>query len=138
MITDDEKVRARHHLGYLNVGSASTFVLGVPAAVQTQFMIEGAFSKILPAAEARFRKTLQFLDDIEEQIVENTENVAATGVDEINLNPNEFKDLLTRYRHWQGGLANMLGIVPNPFDQRPMLGAGWGGGGGMNVRVNNG
>ena len=41
-ITEDERARGRHHLGYMQVQEASTFVLGVPSGVQTAFMIEGA------------------------------------------------------------------------------------------------
>jgi hypothetical protein len=135
-ISEQDKVRARHHMGYLNVGSASTFSLGIPAAVQTQFTIEGAFSKVLPQAEPLFRKHLDRLDQIEEQIVEDTENVAVNRVDEIELRPDELRQLILRYQYWQGALGNLMGITPNPFDQRLWLGAGYnGGGGGVNVSV---
>lgn len=136
MISEDDKVRARMHMGYLNVQSASTFVLGVPAAIQTQFMIEGAWDRILPGAESRFRRILDRLDKIEEQIEDDTENLAADKVDEIELRKDEFDELIKRYKHWQGSLGNMLGVLPNPFDQRPYLGAGWNGGSnGLNVSV---
>lgn|SRR5208282_699297 len=135
-ISEQDKVRARHHLGYLNVGSASTFVLGIPAGVQTQFTIEGAFSKVLPQAEPLFRKHLERLDKIEEQIEEDTENVAVDSVDEIKLRPDELRQLILRYQYWQGALCNLMGITPNPFDQRLWLGSGYnGGGGGVNVSV---
>ena len=123
-------------MGYLNVGSASTFSLGIPAAVQTQFTIEGAWSKILPQAEPLFRKFLDRLDRIEEQIEEDTENVAVDSIDEIKLRADELRQLILRYQYWQGGLGNLLGVVPNPFDQRLWLGQGYNGGsGGVNVSV---
>ena len=137
MIAEQDKVRARHHMGYLNVGSAQTFVLGIPAAVQTQFTIEGAFSKVLPQAEAKFLDLLNKLDSIEVQIDENTENVAVDRVDEIELRKDEFRQLIIRYQHWQGALGNLLGVTPNPFDQRPWLGQGYNGGGGVNVSVHH-
>lgn len=135
-ISEQDKVRARHHCGYLNVGSASTFALGIPAGVQTQFTIEGAWSKVLPQAESLFRSHLDKLDAIEEQIVDNTENVAVSKIDEIELRPDEFRQLIQRYMYWQGALCNLMGITPNPFDQRPWLGMGFNGaGGGVNVGV---
>lgn len=137
-ISEQDKVRCRHHLGYVNVGSASTFSLGIPAGVQTQFTIEGAFAKVLPQAEELFRKHLDRLDAIEDQIVDDTENVAVNRVDEIELRPDELRQLINRYMYWQGALANLMGITPNPFDQRIFLGAGYnGGGGGINVSVNH-
>jgi hypothetical protein len=135
MITEQEKVRGRDHLGYANFASQSTFSLGIPAALQTTFMVEGAFTKILPQAEPLFRKTLDRLDQIECQIEENTENVEASEVGEIKLRPDSFKQLIIRYRYWQGKLANMLGVLPNPYDFRPWLGSGYNGGGGVNVSV---
>jgi hypothetical protein len=122
-------------MGYLGVGSASTFVLGIPAGVQTQFMIEGAFSRILPSQEGNFRTLLDRMDALEQQIVDDSENVAVDAVDEIKLREDEFEQIIKRYRHWQGALGNMLGVIPNPFDQRPYLGAGWNGGSGINAPV---
>jgi len=135
MITEDEKVRARIHLGYPNFASQATFSLGIPAALQTAFITEGAFTKILPQAEGRFRIILARMDAIECQIEANTENVEATKIGEIELRENAFEQLLKRYRYWQGTLANMLGVLPNPFDFREGLGAGYNGGGGINIPV---
>lgn len=136
MIGEADKDRARHHLGYLGVQEAATFQLGVPAAVQTQFMIERAWEKVLPSAEPRFVSTLDELDKIECQISGNTENVAVESIGEITMRKDEFKQLIIRYKFWRGSLANLLGIIPNPYDQREWLGMGWNGGGnGVNVRV---
>jgi hypothetical protein len=136
MISEENKNRARGHMGYLQVQQASTFFLGVPAGVQSQFPIEMAWSKILPSAEDRFIWLLDRLDEIELQIVDNTENVEVESVDEIKINPKAFSEVIKRYQHWQGALGNLLGIPPNPYDMRPYLGAGWSGnGGGVNVSV---
>lgn len=134
-LTDEEKVKTRHHLGYLNAAEAQTFVLGFPVAVQTQFMVEGAMQRVLAAAEDQYRVILARLDAIEAQIVENTENLAVESIDEIKINPKEFEHLLNRYMYWRTSLANLLGIQPNPYDQR--FGS-WGGGGMLNARVNHG
>jgi hypothetical protein len=132
MISEQDKVRARDHLGYIGVGSVWTFSLGVPAALQTQFMVEGAFGKILPQHEAKFVQLLDRMDKIEQQIEDDTENVAADAIDEIKLRSDEFEQLLIRYKYWQAKLANLLGIVPNPFDQRW---SSWVGGGGLGPNI---
>ncbi len=125
-ISEAQKVRARHHMGYGGVTQASTFVLGVPAGVQTAFMIEGAWARILPSHESFFETILTRLDEIDQQIEDDTANVAADAIDEIKLRKDEFQQLIIRYKHWQGALANMLQVPPNPFDMRPFIGAGYG------------
>jgi hypothetical protein len=135
MLSEQQKVRARHHLGYGGVQQAQTFVLGVPAGVQTAFMIEGALNRLMPQSEATFEALLQRLDGIEAQVLGDQPNLAAKKVGTIEVNTDEFKQLIVQYQHHQGALSNMLQIPPNPFDQRPLLGAGYSGGGGMNVPV---
>lgn len=137
MISEQDRVRARSHMGYLNVRSAATFFLGVPAAVQTQFTIETALNNILPSAEAMFRQTLDRLDTLEVQVDENAANLAASKVGSIEVNLKEFDGIIQRYKYWQGKLGNMLGVTANPYDARPYLGSGYNGGGGVNVPVHH-
>lgn len=118
--TDDEKVRIRHHLGYLNVAASQTFVLGTPAAVQTQFQIEGAMNKVLPEAEGKARQILQFLETIEQQMISDLELLAVDQVDEITIRKTEQPELKREYQFHRQGLANLLGIYPNPYDKRFM------------------
>lgn len=130
--SNEEKVRIRHHLGYLNVGAAATFVLGAPAAVETTFIIESAMDKVLPAAETLVRELVAKCDAVEAQMMENQELLAVTQVDEIGVRQDEFQALLHRYHYWRNGLANVLGVYPNPFDKRFVGGAG-----ALNVPVNH-
>jgi len=116
--TDDEKVRIRHHLGYLNVAGSQTFVLGTPAAVQTQFQIEGAMDKVLPAALPKARQLLQYLETIEAQMIGDLELLAIDAVDEITIRKTEQPELKREYQYHREGLANLLGIYPNPYDKR--------------------
>jgi hypothetical protein len=132
VLTLEEKVKARHHMGYTSEAQAFTFILGVPASVQTSFMIEGALDKLLPEAEPLFRKIICRLDAIEEQIDRNQENVAVEKIGEVSVNLKEFQMLLERYRYQQNALGNLLCVQPNPFDQR--WGA-WSGGSRINVSV---
>ncbi len=128
--TEQEKVRARHHLGYLNVQEAYTFVLGTPAGVETQFLIEGALKRILPAAMPKFRELLDKCDCTEGERFENQDALIASKVGSIELRGREGQVALAQnYNYWRQGLANLLGIDPNPYDKRGDLTDS------MNVRV---
>lgn len=127
--TEEEKVRIRHHLGFLNVGAAQTFVLGTPAAVETQFLVEGAMNRVLPAAETMVRNLVARCDLVEQQVIENQELLAVTAVGEISVQEHEFEKLMQRYQYHRNALANALGIYANPFDKRFESG--------LNVRVQN-
>lgn len=130
--TDEEKVRCRHHLGFLNVQEAYTFVLGTPAGVETQFIIEGALNRMLPAALPLFRELLAKCDSTEAQRFEDQEALVASKVGSIDLRGREGQvGLALQYDYWRQGLANLLGIYVNPFDKRSDVS----GGGGLNVRV---
>ncbi len=134
-LSDEEKARIRAHLGYLNVSAVATFNLGVPAALQTTFMIEGAWDKILQPADVLVRKYLCQLDKIEAQVFEGSDlaDVLETGATKVN--PERLKELAKYYRLAQQSLANLFGVIPNPFDLRDwvMTGAG----GGLNCPVRN-
>jgi hypothetical protein len=134
MLTDEERVSAKHHLGYPNATAIETFVLGVPAAMESLFMLEGALNAIAPGAEFRFRKTLKRLDKVEEQIEENQDALLLAKADEVDFRENEFELLMKRYGYWQGSLCNLIGVPgPNPFDARFQGGAG----GGINIAVSH-
>lgn len=118
IFTDEEKVRLRHHLGYLNVQESMTFVLGLPAGVQTQFQIEGAMNRVLEAAMPQARRHMSILDQIESQMVEDLELLAIESIDTIKVRADEQAKLRDQYLYWRLGLANLLGISPNPYDKR--------------------
>ncbi len=117
-LTPEEKVQVRHHLGYLNVQESQTFVLGVPAGVQTQFIIEGAMNRVMEVALPQVRRHVGILDKIESQMIDDQELLAVQSVDEIVINPEEMKKLKAEYLYWRQGLANLLGVYPNPYDGR--------------------
>lgn len=126
-ITEEEKSRARYHLGYLEVEAASTFSLGVPAAVQTTFMVEGAFSKLMPTGAERFRTLLCKLDQIDERLLCGLELDEVTSIGEVSVNDKRQQRTIDLYLHYRAALGNLLGVPPNPFDQR--FGGGVGGNG---------
>jgi hypothetical protein len=124
VISEEDKQRARIHTGYLSVQSSQTFVMGVPAAVQTQFVIEGAWARILPSAEASVVKILDTLDRLLEKIEDSAEDDEVLEIGSIKLDPKAFQKLLRRYWWWQGMLCNLLGVPPNAYDMRKST---WGG-----------
>ena len=122
--SEREKVKIRAHLGYGNVGQVETFSLGVPAAVETQFLIEGAMNRVLPEAELEVRRLVGIMDGIEAQMVGDMELLAVESIGEIKINEKEQHRLRCAYRQWQATLGNLLMIPPNPYDQRYMSGSG--------------
>ena len=129
IIPEEAKVRARHHTGYLGVEAAQTFNLGIPAAIQTQFMIEGALNRLLPQSLPKFMELLDRLDCIECEVFGGIDTATVEEVAEIKINRKRLKELRDYYLIAQQSLCNLLGIVANPFDQRVWLQ------GGINVSV---
>ncbi len=130
-LSDQERARIRHHLGYLNVSDAYTFVLGSPAAVETTYIIEGAMNRILEVALPQVRQIVRYLDTIEEQMIGDLELMAVDAIGEIQVNQEEQKQLTRAYDRWVASLANEFGCIRNPFDKR----LGLGGSAGCNVSV---
>jgi hypothetical protein len=122
-LTPEERVECRHHLGFLQVGYASTFALGVPQATEVAFAIEGAMNNVLEVALPKVRDILCILRKIEGQKVGDLELLAVESLGEIALRADEQRLLDREYRRWQGALANALGVYQNPFDKRPGSGA---------------
>lgn len=117
-LNEETKVKIRHHLGYLQVIQAQSYALGIPASLPTQFAVEGAMDKVAPSAVARLLSLIAILDGIEDQIVCDQDLLATTKVGDISIREDEFEKLMRQYKHWQGALANLLSVVPNPADQR--------------------
>ena len=129
MLTNEEKARIRHHMGYLNVQAAATFQLGVPAALQTTFMIELAFTKILPEAENMVKVFVCRMDEVEKQVFGNLDLAEIEATGSVKVDPKRLLKLAQTYKIAQEGLANLLGVPPNPFDMRSWLKSS----GGINV-----
>lgn len=129
-LTEEEKVQLRHHTGYLNVAEAQTFVLGVPAAVETQFIIEGAMNRVKESALPLVRKLLGYCETVEAQKVCDLELAAVNRLDSIDINQEEQSQLDRQYDYWVNSLCNAIGCARNPFDARKFNASG-----GINVRV---
>lgn len=116
-ITAMEKVDIRRHMGYLNVSEVQTFVLGTPAATETQFLIEGAMNRVLVEAVPRLREYVAELNSIEREKSAARKRMKARKIGNLETNPEEQRDLDREYLLWQGKLADLLGCPPNPFSK---------------------
>lgn len=117
-LTEQEKVRVRHHTGYLNVAEAYTFVLGSPSSVETQFIIEGAMDRVKESALPLLRDLIRRLDLLEDQMVEASDLLDVSSLGEITIDPNLRRKRIAEYDYQCGGLCNLLGVTRNPFDKR--------------------
>ncbi len=119
-LTSQEQVQIRKHLGFLNVAEAFTFVLGTPAGVETQFIIEGATKRLLVDAEPAVRKCLCELDQLEDAKQQTALDASVSKVGSI-----EQRDATTamsaidmQLNYKRGELANYFGVYRNSFDKR--------------------
>lgn len=128
-LTDQEKVRIRDHLAYANTSELSTFVLGLPAGIEMQFLIEKAMSDfVLEEAVPLIREILCQLDENAATRRQVRQSMATAAIGAIQLrDPSEaLKAVNDDYIWLIGRLANAFAIPKMPFDRR---------GGGINVRV---
>ncbi len=117
-LTEQEKERARYHLGYLNVQGAASIQFGIPRPLQTVFLLEQSFTSLIDAALPRLRRILRIMDDIEDQLIESQQRLSAKRLDGIELRENE-PDLLEReYVRWGRRLADLLGTPIYPYSER--------------------
>lgn len=101
--------------------------------VQTQFMIERALNALNMPAYPKFQWLLSELDRLECQMFGGSNLAEVNRVDTVEVNRERVKEFGQMYGIARSALANMLGIVPNPYDQR----AFWIDGPGVNVPVNH-
>lgn len=118
ILDEHEKVRVRHHTGYLLTNPVTTIQLGFPRAAQPQFLLETAMNSIPVEAIGQIRKYLDILDRVEGLLVEAQERLAANRLGEIDLREDEPGQLEREYARWAKRLADDLGIPLNPYSER--------------------
>ncbi len=114
------KERIRYHLGYLNVQPAAAITFGMPAPVQTLFLLENAMNLLLPVAEARVYNMIQILDNIENKMVQGQDYLPANKLGELEIRKEHIDMLEDEYDRWASRLADQLGVVKYPFAQKFM------------------
>lgn len=132
--TEKEKERIRYFLSYPSwLQLAQSIQLGVPAASQPGFLVESAFERIRPEARDSAREALGECECIQGQLKDARSRFKVLSVGEVKLNPQESSKLRTELLWWVTRLADVLGVVPDPYSQ--MLYEGIGNIGGLNARV---
>jgi hypothetical protein len=117
-LTDDDKARARYHLGYPALTTAASLQFGVPALTQTNFLVESALNRILESMIPRVRSILKTLDDVELKLIDSQDRLAATKLDTLTLNNSEPGMLENEYRRFGYRLAELLGVPVYPYSAR--------------------
>lgn len=125
----DERSRVRHHMGYPQMQQVSTFELGTPASIQTDFLIERAMDLVNRdlGGLARVREYLCKLDEIECAMQEGLEDYGLIQFETIQINQKAQEQRQNLYDYWLTKLSNALAVPPNPLRFQA--------GGGLNVRV---
>jgi hypothetical protein len=132
--TAKEKERIKYFLSYPDwVQLAQSIQLGVPAGSQPLFLVEGAFGRISPEARESARKALCECECTEAQISDSRSRMKVISIGEIKTNPREPELLRRELLYWVTRLADVLGVIPDPYSQ--MMYQGIGNIGGINARV---
>lgn len=109
-LTDQEKERARYHLGYPEVQALTSLTFGVARPLQTLFLVEQALNYLLPVAEDRVRQILGVMDGVECRLIAAQDRLAAKRIDNLELRDDEPSQLEAEYRRWGYRLADTLGV----------------------------
>lgn len=124
VLNNQEKERARYHLGYLQTQGAASIQFGIPQPLQTLFLVEKAFNIIIAEAVPRVRRILRVMDDIEDQLIESQVRLSAKRLNGIELRDDEPDKLEKEYVRWGYRLANMLGVPVYPYSERYLRAGG--------------
>jgi hypothetical protein len=121
-----EKERVRYHMGYLEVSPAAAITFGIPAPIQTLFLLESAMDRIMPVAEDRVRKLITILDSIECKEEGGLDYLVVSRVSDIELRPDHIEKLEEQYAKWASKLADTLGapLYPGSSKFRSLFGVG--------------
>lgn len=117
MITEDEKAKIRHHLGYPALAQNTQIGLGFPAAGHTMFILETAMNEVRPSGLAMVRRSLNECECIEAQLSQSRRQRLQTAAVEsiVFRGRDELSDLEDQYNLWTGKLADNLGCTKQPF-----------------------
>lgn len=133
---DAEKERIRYHMGYLQVAPAAALTFGIPAPIQTLFLVESAMDRVLTAAEDRIRKLITVLDQIECRMLDGQNYLIADSLSDISIRADNIDKLEDEYSRWAARLADTLGapLYPGAVRFRRLFGGGPGSAGSIPVR----
>jgi len=118
-LSQEERAKVRYHLGFPSIAKRTVLALGFPSGGHPLFLVENAMTEILPEAEPKLREVLLECDCIEAQMRDARGRMRTASVGQVQLRSTaEIDDLEGRYTYWTDALADMLGVVKNPFSVR--------------------
>jgi hypothetical protein len=127
--TDVEKTKIRTALGYLSAAPVASIALGVPAATQPMFLVEGAMERMLYPSGPIIRDYLCQIDAVDDQIKILPGYAVASNLGNLELREDSMEQLLKLRQYWVKKLSDILGAPMNPYSAM--------GGNSMNRRVVN-
>lgn len=125
-LSAEDRARVKMHLGYPLVNPVISIGLGMPAALSTAWLLDGAMDALSETDGGcdRVRRVLKIMDGVEDLLVASQERRAVTRADELSLNENEANQLEGEYQRWGHRLAETLGSKPYHLSERYKR--GWG------------
>lgn len=127
--TEQEKAKIRVALGYLMAAPVASIVLGVPAATQPMFLVEGAMERMLFHSGPIIRDILCQIDAVDEAIKGLPGYAVASVMGNMTLREDSMEKLQQLRGYWVKRLSDVLGAPSNPYSAL--------GGNSMNRRVVN-
>lgn len=131
ILSKEDKMRARYHLGYGSYTEGQAFAFGIITSVEPWAQAQAALDRMLPEAVSKFRQLINVLECIECEVYGTTDLATIESTSDVKVNRNMLKELRERYQLAQQGLSNLIGCIPNVWDQRQWLARG----GGLSVPV---
>lgn len=118
VLSDEEKARIRYHMGYLQTDPVTSIQLGVPAASQPMFLVEGQMNRIPTTAIGYIRRCLAVMDNIDNRLIDALDRLQARKVEGIELREDETDALEREYYRWAQRLSDNIGAPLNPYSER--------------------
>jgi len=116
--SEEERARIRYHLGYGNAQPAAAISFGLPATIQTLFIVEQAMDLYPPAAQDQIRNITRIMDGIECRLVDALDRLAAIELGDLKLREDEHDKLEREYVRWGFRLADALRVPIYPYSMR--------------------
>jgi hypothetical protein len=113
-LDDTERERVRYHMGYLSVQPAASIQFGLPAPIQTLFLVELAMTNLLEDGVDRVRQLLQTLDMIEARMRDGVKFLVAESIDNMKIRRDHLDALEDEHTRWAERLSEELGAPLYP------------------------
>ena len=114
LLTSEERLRIRYHLGYPLLNTGTDFRLRLPYEMSLDFSVERAMEELPDAAIPKVREVLGRCEDTDSNLFAAQGNLEAMSVGSIHLNPKEMTQRGREYRRWTQRLQSILAVPFGP------------------------